>query len=369
MQDIDKGLFFAFLGLTLFGLIMMSSMSVAGSFEVTGRNDYYFWRHLLYIALGVPVFLIALRFPHEWLKRFSPLIFVLAITLLLLVLIVGQDFGTAAKSWLKLGPFSLQPTELAKLAIVVFLAAVFSSNKNRVETLQGGLVPFLFILGLPTLLIMAQPDFGSLFVLTFVAGTVYFVAGANIKHFLGGMIAGLIGGLMVILTNAYIRKRFEVFMNPELDPLGAGFQVKQALIAIGSGGLFGKGFQNSIQKFDYLPEVQSDTIFAAISEEMGFFRILALIGVYFFIAYRGFFIAKNAPDKFTQLLAVGLTTWIVGQAMINIGVNLALLPNTGITLPLISYGGTSLWATFAAVGILLHISANIKMPHKRRYFL
>ncbi len=369
MQDFDKSLFFAFLGLTLFGLIMMSSMSVAGSFEVTGRNDYYFWRHLLYIVLGIPVFLIALRVPYEWLRKFSPLIFVVAISLLLLVLILGQNFGTAAKSWLKIGPLSVQPTELAKLAIVVFLAAIFSSQKNRVDTLQGGLIPFIFVLGLPALLIMAQPDFGSLFVITLVAGTLYFMAGANLKHYFGGMVAGLLGGIMVILTNSYIRKRFEVFVNPELDPLGAGFQVKQALIAIGSGGLFGKGFQNSIQKFDYLPEVQSDTIFAAISEEMGFFRILALIGIYFFIAHRGFFIARYAPDKFTQLLAIGITTWIVGQALINIGVNLALLPNTGITLPLISYGGSSLWATFAAMGILLHISANTKEPHKRRYFL
>ena len=369
MQDIDKSLFFAFIGLTLFGLIMMSSISVAGSFEVTGRNDYYFWRHLLYIILGIPVFLVALRFPYDWLRRFSPLLFVMAISLLLLVLLIGQDFGTAAKSWLKVGPISLQPVEIAKLGIVVFLSAIFSSNKNRTETLQGGLIPFMFVLGLPALLIMAQPDFGSLFVITFVAGTLYFVAGADFRHFFGSMAAGLIGATLVILTNPYIRKRFEVFVNPELDPLGAGFQVKQALIAIGSGGLFGKGFQNSIQKFDYLPEVQSDTIFAAISEEMGFFRILALMGIYFFIAYRGFFIAKNAPDKFTQLLAVGLTTWIVGQALINIGVNLALLPNTGITLPLLSYGGSSLWATFAAMGVLLHISANIKMPHKRRYFL
>ena len=369
MQDIDKSLFFAFLGITLFGLIMMSSISVAGSFEVTGRNDYYFWRHLLYIILGIPVFLIALRFPYEWLRRFSPLIFVFAITLLLMVLVVGQDFGTAAKSWLKIGPVSLQPTEIAKLAIVIFLSAVFSSNKNKIGTLQGGLIPFIFILGLPALLIMAQPDFGSLFVIMFVSGTLYFVAGADLKHFFGGMFAAIIGGTMVILTNPYIQKRFAIFVNPDLDPLGAGFQVKQALIAIGSGGLFGKGFQNSIQKFDYLPEVQSDTIFSAISEEMGFFRILALIGVYFFIGYRGFFIAKNAPDKFTQLLAVGLTTWILGQALINIGVNLALLPNTGITLPFLSYGGSSLWASFAAMGVLLHISANIKMPHKRRYFL
>ncbi len=367
MGNIDKGLFFAFVGLTVFGLVMMSSMSVAGSFEVTGRNDYYFLRHLLYIVLGIPVFLIALKFPYDLLRKISPLGFVFAITLLLLVLIIGQDFGTAAKSWLRIGPLSLQPVEVAKLAVIVFLAAIYSSGKNRVDTLQGGFMPFVFVLGIPTLLIMAQPDFGSLLVMTTIAGTLYFVAGANLKHFFGGIIAGVLGATLVILTNPYIAKRFQVFMNPELDPLGAGFQVKQALIAIGSGGLFGRGFQNSIQKFDYLPEVQSDTIFAAISEEMGFVRILCLIGIYFYIGYRGLYVARNAPDKFTQLLAIGISAWIVGQACINIGVNLALLPNTGITLPLLSYGGSSLWATFAGMGILLHISANIKTPGKRRY--
>lgn len=367
MNQIDKGLFFAFVGLTLFGLVMMSSMSVAGSFEITGRNDYYFLRHMMYIVLGIPIFLIAYKFPYDTLRKISPVLFIFAITLLLLVLVIGQDFGTAAKSWLKVGPLSFQPTEVAKLAIVIFLAAVYSSGKNDVDTLQGGFMPFIFILGVPALLIMAQPDFGSLMVISTVAGVMYFVAGANLKHYLGGILAAVIGAALVILTNPYIAKRFQVFMNPELDPLGAGFQVKQALIAIGSGGWFGRGFQNSIQKFDYLPEVQSDTIFAAISEELGFVRILCLLGVYFYIAHRGFFVARNAPDEFTRLLAVGLTTWIVGQALINMAVNLALFPNTGITLPLLSYGGTSLWATFVAFGVLLHISANMKTSTRRRY--
>ncbi|NCP67854.1 putative lipid II flippase FtsW [bacterium] len=367
MNQLDKGLFFAFIGLTLFGLIMMSSMSVAGSFEITGRNDFYFLRHMFYIVLGVPIFLIAFKFPYDTLRKISPVLFIFAITLLLLVLVIGQDFGTAAKSWLKVGPISFQPTEVAKLAIVIFLAAVYSSGKNDVDSLQGGFMPFVFVLGIPAILIMAQPDFGSLMVITTVCGVMYFVAGANLKHYLGAIIAGLVGATIVVLTNPYIAKRFAVFMNPELDPLGAGFQMKQALIAIGSGGWFGRGFQNSIQKFDYLPEVQSDTIFSAIAEELGFIRILCLLGIYFFIAHRGFFIARNAPDQFTQLLAVGLTTWIVGQAFINIAVNLALFPNTGITLPLLSYGGTSLWATFAAMGILLHISGNIKTTARKRY--
>ena len=213
-------------------------------------------------------------------------------------------------------------------------------------------------------MIIIQSDFGSLFVLAMTATAIYFVAGASIAHLLGGFLVALLGGTIIILTNDYILHRIKVFLNPELDPLNTGFQMKQALIAIGSGGLFGRGFQNSIQKFDYLPEVQSDTIFAAISEEMGFFRILMLIGIYLFIAYRGYCIAEKAPNLFAKLMAVGLTTLIAGQAFINIAVNMALLPNTGITLPLISYGGSSLWSSFIAFGLLLHISGQLKAPKK-----
>lgn len=364
MQGADKGLFIAFVGLTLFGLIMMSSMSVAGSFEVTGRNDYYFWRHFWHIVVGIPVFFLAFRFPTEGLRKWSPMLYILAIVLLITVLVLGQSFGTAAKSWIRLGPLSFQPVEAAKLGVIVMLASLYSSGKMRASDLGGGLIPFMVVLGIPAVLIIAQPDFGSLLVLTTAAASVYFVAGANLKHFFGGVGLALGGGLLVALTNTYIWNRVAVFLNPELDPLGVGFQVRQAMIAIGSGGFLGRGFQNSVQKFDYLPEVQSDTIFAAIAEEMGFFRILILVGIYLYIAHRGFTIARDAPDDFHKLLATGLTTWIVGQAFINIGVNLALLPNTGITLPLISYGGSSLWATFIGFGILLRLSA--QMPQKVR---
>ncbi|HEY5714572.1 MAG TPA: putative peptidoglycan glycosyltransferase FtsW [Candidatus Gracilibacteria bacterium] len=369
MQGIDRSLFFCFLGLTLFGLIMMSSMSVAGSFDVTGRNDYYFWRHFIYIILGIPIFFISLKFPHEYLKKLALPIFLFALLLLVLVLIIGQSFGTAAKSWLSVGGvISVQPTEIAKIATIIFLSAIFSSPYWRADTFERGFVTFVVIAGLPVLLVMAQPDFGSILVLATAASSIYFVAGAKLKHFIGGMGVAFLGFLIVVLTTPYIQKRVAVLLNPDLDPLGAGFQVKQALIAIGSGGIFGRGFQNSIQKFDYLPEVQSDTIFAAISEEMGFFRIIALIGIYVFIAYRGFQVAKNAPTTFSQLLATGLTVWIVGQAFINIGVNLAILPNTGITLPLISYGGTSLWTAFVGFGILLHISSECQQKGRKKHF-
>ena len=368
MERIDKGLFFAMIGLTIFGLIMMSSMSIAESFDVTGKNDFYFWRHFLRILISVPIFAAAFLCPSQALKKASAIGYVICVVLLVLTLVKGESYGTAATLWLKLGPLSIQPMEFAKLGVVIFLAAVFSSGHNNAQSLERGFLPFVIIVAIPALLIIAQPDFGALLVLMIAASAIYFVAGAHLKHFFGGLAFTGLGGLIVVLTTPYINHRFRVFLDPTLDPLNTGFQVKQALIAIGSGGPFGRGFQNSIQKFDYLPEVQSDTIFAAISEELGFFRILLLIGIYLYIAYRGYKIAQHAPDEFNKLLAVGITTWIVGQAFVNIGVNLALLPNTGITLPLISYGGSSLMVTLAGLGLLLHISTLIQeRPSRRRY--
>ncbi len=367
-MKLDRPLLFTVIGLTIFGLVMMSSISIAGSFEVTGQNDFYFWRHFWHLIIGIPLFFLALKFPTESLRRISVLVFVLSIALLILTIIMGQHYGTAAKLWLKFGPLSFQPVEVLKPAVIIFLAALFSSGKNNPSTLHGGFVPFAVILGIPAILLVIQSDFGSLLVLMITSAAIYFVAGAHWKHFLGGLGVFFFGATVITLTTPYILHRIQVFLNPELDPLNTGFQVKQALIAIGSGGLFGRGFQNSIQKFDYLPEAQSDTIFAAISEEMGFFRILLLIGAYFFIAHRGFLIAQRSSDTFSKLLAVGITTWIVGQAFINIGVNLALLPNTGITLPLISYGGTSLLMTILGLGILLQISAHTAQKKSRRYY-
>ncbi len=367
MKNIDKGLFSAALILTIFGLIMISSISIAGSFDVTGKNDFYFWRHFWYIIVGIPIFLISLKFPIQNLKKLSPFLFIGSIAILILTLVIGESYGTAAKLWLRLGPISFQPVEIVKLAVIIFLSALFSSGKNNSYTLQGGFIPFSIILGIPAILLIIQSDFGSLLVLVLSAAAVYFAAGANFKHFFGGIGLCTIAASIFTITTPYILHRVKVFFNPDLDPLNTGFQVKQALIAIGSGGFFGRGFQNSIQKFDYLPEVQSDTIFAAISEEMGFIRVIVLIGLYLFIAYRGFSIAQNTSENFSRYLAVGITTWFIGQAFINIGVNLALLPNTGITLPLLSYGGTSLIMTFVSLAILLHISGEIQPKKSRRY--
>lgn len=367
METCDKKLLWSVAFLAIFGLVMMSSMSIAASFDVTGENDFYFWRHFRYLVLGIPAFLLGFKFPVEKLRSASTFLFLGGVGLLILTLVLGQDYGTFAKLWLKIGSFSFQPVEGVKLAVIIFLSALFASSRTDTNSFESGFIPFAIALGIPALLLIIQSDFGSLLVIGFVAAVMYFAAGANLKHFFGGLGFFSVGALIVTLTVPYIGRRVKVFLDPSLDTQNTGFQVKQALIAIGSGQIFGRGFQNSIQKFDYLPEVQSDTIFAAIAEEMGFFRILFLIGVYLFIAWRGFHIAERTTDEFQRLLALGITVWIVGQAFINIGVNMALLPNTGITLPLLSYGGTSMLMTFLSCGILLQISQNMAIKKRRRW--
>lgn len=356
MNKIDKPLLWCTLGLGIFGLVMMSSMSIASSYDISGENDFYFWRHFRYLLLGIPCFVLGLKFPIAYLRKLSGLIYITGVMLLLITLIWGESYGTFARLWIRIGSLSLQPVEATKLAVIIGLAGLFANNKIKPNTIESGVVPFVALLALPAMFLVIQSDFGALFVVSLIAGVMFFTAGAKVKHFLGGIITAAVAGLIVVLTVPYIRRRMMVFLDPTLDTQNAGFQVQQALIAIGSGRIFGRGFQNSVQKFDYLPEVQSDTIFAAIAEEMGFFRIIILMGVYLLILWRGLMIAEKVRDEFMRYTAIGITTWITGQAFVNIAVNMALLPNTGITLPLISYGGTSMIMTFLALGVLLQIS-------------
>jgi cell division protein FtsW len=245
---------------------------------------------------------------------------------------------------------------------VFYLAVWLQKKESSIATFQEGFIPFVILLCLSTFFVAIQPDLGSFLVFTVIATTMFFVAGGNILHlFLGASVAGLLG-LPVILNKDYIRNRFTVFLHVLFHPSdmtyreGIGFQVYQALIAIGSGGLFGVGYGKSIQKFGYLPEVQSDTIFAAMAEELGFLRLLIVLSLYGIFVYRGYRAARNAPDRFGLLVATGITTCIAFQTLLNICVNLSLFPITGLTLPFISYGGSSLLATLAAVGVLLNIS-------------
>jgi cell division protein FtsW len=365
----DIVLAIVFFALVLFGVVMVSSVSVYQSYQITSAmaakgliseptNSFYLWRHIGRAAISIPLCALMIYFPlNAWKKAALPL-FVVAIILLVALFLpgIGANYGTST-SWISI-PFlpSLQPAEFVKLALIFYLAVWMEKRQELVQSFQYGFIPFTILLSVVVALLALQPDFGSVMVISIIAAAMFFSAGGNVFHiFAGGLMASVLA-YPIIMSKAYIRNRFMVFLDPSLDPLNIGFQIKQALIAIGSGGWFGVGFGRSVQKFGYLPEVQGDTIFAAAAEELGFIRIVFLLVAYFIIAYRGFGIANRAPNRFAMLVATGITSWFVFQAVINIGVNLSLLPLTGITMPFVSYGGSSLIVNMIAAGILLNIS-------------
>ena len=356
--------------LTFFGLAMIASVSVFESYQITERlveqgareitsNSFYLTRSSVHVFLGLIAMGITMILPYQTWKKLALPLFGLTLVLLVAVFLpgIGAGYGTAY-SWLRIGGFSLQPSEILKLTLIFYLAVWLQKREQLIGTFQEGFLPFTILLLLSVTLVALQPDLGSFLVLSAIAITMFFIAGGNIAHMImGGAIAGILG-LPIILNKSYVRNRFRAFFSPD-DPSiteSIGFQIKQALIAIGSGGFFGVGYGKSIQKFGYLPEGQADTVFAAMAEELGFMRLMIILAMYGIFVWRGYRVALNAPDRFGFLVATGITTWIAFQTILNIAVNLALFPLTGITLPFISYGGSSLVTLLAAVGILLNIS-------------
>ena len=369
-RRVDLLLFGIVAVLTLFGLAMIASVSVFESYQITQRlvaqglreetsNSFYLLRSFLHIMVGFGAMFFTMIIPYRLWEKLAMPLFLTTLGLLLLVFMPGisADYGTA-HSWLRLGPFSLQPSEFLKLTMIFYLALWLQKREQLIGTWKDGFIPFAILLSLSTVLVALQPDLGSFLVLSSIAVVMFFVAGGNIFHMiLGGGVAGLLG-LPLILQKEYVKNRFRAFLSPEDPSISEtiGFQIKQALIAIGSGGFFGLGYGKSIQKFGYLPEVQSDTIFAAMAEELGFMRLMIILGMFGIFIYRGYTAALEAPDRFGFLVATGVTTWVAAQTLLNIAVNLSLFPVTGITLPFISYGGSSLVSLMLATGVLLNIS-------------
>lgn len=357
---------YVFLGLVgvlvLFGLIALSSASSVLSFERFKSSFYLLGHQLLFGVLpGLILFTVALRTPYGLWRRFAPLL--LGVTLLLLLLVVipgiGQSFG-GARSWFTIGRFSFQPSEFAKLALLIYLAAWFESRRERVAELHGGLIPFTVLLGAATFLIALQPDVGTMLILAASALVLFVIVGARWRH-VGVILAGGAALLTLLIKVApYRASRLAAFIHPELDPQGVGYHINQALLAIGSGGFLGVGFGNSRQKFRYLPEVTGDSIFAIIAEEMGFIVAAGLIVLIGALIWRMFRIAARAPDRFSQYLVVGIAAWFGLQSFVNIGSMLGVLPLTGLPLPFISYGGTALAVELLAVGIVGSISRHTK---------
>lgn len=360
----DKTLLSVVFALLAFGLVMIASAGVIYS-ETRFADAYYFFKRQIFFGLlpGAAMLYFLSKVDYHFWKKVSVPIFFAAVIFLVLVFVPGigsKIYG--ASRWLQLGPFSFQPSEMAKLATIIYLAAWLESRgTHRIKDVFEGLLPFAGIMGLIAFLIMKQPDTGTLGVIVLTSFAIFFVSGARLKHLFSMALAGLAALWVLIKIEPYRFNRILAFLNPSGDPQGIGYQINQALLAVGSGGLFGVGLGHSRQKYNYLPEPVGDSIFAVIGEEIGLIGCVILVSLFVALAIRGIKIAKNAPDMFGRLLATGITMWIVLQAFINISANIALVPLTGIPLPFISYGGTSLVFLMSAIGILLNISKQTKL--------
>ena len=347
-----------------FGLAMLLSASAPSGYAQFA-DSYYFVKHQMIFGLlpGVGALLVFSRIPYTFWRKHAWNLLLLSVVLLVLVFIPGLSAGIgSAHSWISVaGVFSLQPSEIVKLTFLFYLAAWLAQrDKHSVRDVHEGFLPFVGVLGTIMILMVLQPDVGTMSVIAAMSLVVYFVAGAPVSYVVGLIVAGVAGLGLLILAAPYRAQRFTTFLHPELDPLGIGYHINQALLAIGSGGFFGLGYGHSRQKFQYLPEVAGDSIFAVIGEEMGFVIATLTIGLFLLLLWRLLAIAKQAPDAFAKYVVVGIAAWIVIQAFVNIGSMVALMPITGVPLPFISYGGTSLAISLAAIGVVLNVSKHVK---------
>ena len=290
-------------------------------------------------------------------RKYAFYIFLFSIFLTLLVFVpgLGLDHG-GAQRWILIGGFSFQPSEILKLAFVVYMATWLSGMKPSIQSFLKGTIPFLSILVPVAILLLLQPDTDSFLILVTAAMAMFIVTGGNLRDVFIMFIAGVVLVAALAYTRPYVMDRLTTFLDPSSDPQGAGYQITQSLIAVGSGGVAGRGFGQSIQKFEYLPEPIGDSIFAVYSEEFGFIGSVLLIALFAAFSIRGYRIATHAPDLFGMLIVVGIVTTITAQATLNIGSMLGLAPLSGLPLPFISHGGTALLATLASVGIVLNVS-------------
>ncbi len=358
-------------GLVVFGLAILSSASAIIAYKNFDNNDYYFWNQAFNIVLGFVGMIIASQIHYRKWIEYTPFFMVVILILLVAVFIPGirNEYGTSY-SWINLpNPLpNIQPAEFAKLTLILYLAFLFDRKKALVEDFKEGLLPFVVILTVFCGLLALQPDFGTIFIIVAISLVMFFGAGGRISHIILMFTAGTSLAMAVIVNKQYIYNRFTAFLNPYKDELGTGYHIIQSLIAVGSGGFFGKGFGASRFKYEgYLPEAQGDSIFAIASEELGFIRVALIVLAFAVIAWQGIKVAQNAKDNYGKYLAIGIVSWITLQAFINMMVVLSLFPTTGITLPFISYGGSSLLATLFAVGILLNIAKHEQVFESRDF--
>jgi cell division protein FtsW len=358
------------LGLVAFGLVMVYSASSARAALAADDPAYYLKRQALYAVIGIVVLVLLSRLDYRRLRFAVPPLLLGSFALLVAVLVLAEPVN-GARRWIELGPATIQPSELAKLAIALWLAS-YLARSPAPQSLAELLRPIGVVVGTALALVVVEPDLGTAIAIAIMVGAVLLVAGTQISTLMGAALAGMALMAAAIWLEPYRRERILSFLDPWQDPENAGFQSVQAMLALGSGGLFGTGLGESVQKVYYLPEASTDMIYAIIGEELGLVGAVAVLVAFVIFGYAGFNIALACRDPFGKLLATGITALICGQAAVNISAVMGLAPLTGIPLPFVSYGGSSLIVGLASVGILLNIAVNhaaesaTEVPDRRR---
>jgi cell division protein FtsW len=352
----DKWLFAATAGLALFGIVMVYSASAVMAQAENGNQYYYVIKQGIWTAVGFGAMLLMMQFDYQRLRDKRIVYGLLGLTVLMLLAVFAFPRINGAHRWIRFKSFSIQPSELSKLALAIFLAYFLEKRAGEEGSLRKTFLPCMAVTGLLVALVLKQPDLGTALMLAVVCVVICFTAGVRLLHLGMAAAPALAVGAWMLIFVPWRLQRLVTFTNPWADPQDKGFQVVQSLIAIGSGGPSGLGFAQGKQKMFFLPFAHSDFIFAVVGEELGLFGALAVVTVFGILLWRGIRAALRAPDRFGMLLGLGLVTAIVVQALFNISVVLSLLPTKGIPLPFISYGGSSLVPTLMAVGILLNIS-------------
>ena len=372
----DIFLFIAILILILFGILMIYSSSSIWANYKFDDSFYYVKRQIIFFIIGIFLMLFISKVNYKIYYRKANVILLICFILLILVIIPGiGSIRNGSRSWFGIGSFGIQPSEAAKLGMIIFTSKYLTNSNKFLKSYKKGVFPILIILFLLFGLIMLQPDLGTGVILVISIISLLFIAGVNMKFFIGGGVIGIIGIIILIIIAPYRMDRITSFINPWKDPLGTGFQIIQSLYAIGPGGLLGSGYQiiqslyaigpggllgmglgNSIQKHFYLPEPQTDFIFSIVSEEFGIMGVILVVGLFSFIIYRGIKISLKCRDSFSKYLSFGMTFQLAFQTLMNLMVVIGMIPVTGVTLPFISYGGSSLLITLISMGIILNIS-------------
>src|SRR5208337_4905369 len=352
----DKILFGTVMALTLFGALMIYSASAVMATERFGSSNYFLVRQLAWAVAGLVALVVMMYVDYRRLASPAVVFPALVLQWMLLVGVLFADRSHNTRRWLHLGPASFQPSELSKIILVIFLAYFLEQRQGAVNDVKRTLLPVGVVSGASMALVMAEPDFGTALAIAMIVSAMLFTAGVRLKYFASVALGAVPVAGWLVFHSTYRHNRVLAFLNPYADPLGKGFQIIQSFIAVGTGGITGVGLMEGKQKLFYLPEPQTDFIYAVVSEELGFIGAIALVVAFGIILWRGWRASAGCTCEFGRLLAIGLTVMVVGQALVNMSVVLGLLPTKGIPLPLISYGGSSLFVTLAAVGILLNIS-------------